>query len=218
MATHKDPKLLKTPQLVAFLEKAALVYRQGSPLIDDDIYDHVYLAELQRRDPDHPFLHQVEIEPDFGSERLKHPEAMLSTDKSYSIEETQKWVDRIIRQAKKINIEESEISVIVTAKLDGLAAMHREDSLLVTRGDGTYGNDITSAFSKGVVDSGNGILGVGELVMTTDYFETHLKSLGYAHPRNICVGLVNSDEVNEDFLPALQDGVVRFVPYSTLNR
>jgi len=218
MATHKDPKFLSIPQLVAFLEKAALAYRQGSPLIDDHTYDHVYLAELQRRDPDHPFLHQVEIEPDFGSERLKHPEAMLSTDKSYSIEETQKWVDRIIRQAKKINIEESEISVIVTAKLDGLAAMHREDSLLVTRGDGTYGNDITSAFSKGVVDSGNGILGVGELVMTTDYFETHLKSLGYAHPRNICVGLVNSDEVNEDFLPALQDGVVRFVPYSTLNR
>ena len=85
MATHKDPKLLKTPQLVAFLEKAALVYRQGSPLIDDHTYDHVYLAELQRRDPDHPFLHQVEIEPDFGSERLKHPEAMLSTDKSYSL-------------------------------------------------------------------------------------------------------------------------------------
>ena len=218
MATPTDPKLLKTPQLVAFLEKAALAYRQGSPLIDDHAYDHVYLAELQRRDPDHPFLHQVEVEPDFGSRRLKHPEPMLSTDKSYSIEETQKWVDRIIKEAKKINIEASKINVIVTAKLDGLAAMYREDGLLVTRGDGAYGNDITSVFAKGVVDTGNGVFGVGELVMTTDYFETHLKSLGYAHPRNICVGVVNSDEVNEDFLQALKDGMVRFVPYSTLDR
>ena len=96
--------------------------------------------------------------------------------------------------------------------------MLREDQLLVTRGDGIHGNDITSSFDKGVVDAGNGISGVGELVITADYFEAHLKNLGYAHPRNICVGVVNSDEVNEDFVKALKDGAVRFVPYSTLNR
>ena len=53
--TDQDPKLWKTPELVTFLEKAVSAYRQGSPIIDDDTYDHIYLAELQRRDPDHPF-------------------------------------------------------------------------------------------------------------------------------------------------------------------
>ena len=130
---------------------------------------------------------------------------MLSTEKSYSVDETRKWVTRILKEANKQDIDEIDIRIMVTAKLDGLAAMLREDKLLVTRGDGIHGKDISSSFAKGVVDAGNGIFGVGELVMTTDYFEAHLKNLGYAHPRNICVGVVNSDEVNEDFEKALKD-------------
>ena len=76
----QDPKLWKTPKLITFLKKASLAYRQGSPLIDDDTYDHIYLAELQRREPEHPFLNKAEVEPDFGSRRLKHPVPMLSTE------------------------------------------------------------------------------------------------------------------------------------------
>ena len=216
--SDRDLKLWTTPKLVSFLEKASLAYRQGSPIIDDDTYDHFYLAELQQRDPLHPFLNNIEIEPDFGSDRLKHPEPMLSIEKSYSVDETKKWVTRILKEANRQAIDEVDISVIATAKLDGLAAFYREDNLLSTRGDGIHGNDITSCFDKGVVNVGKGVPGIGELVMTTDYFETNLKKLGYAHPRNICVGVVNSDEVNEDFIKALKDGVIRFVPYSTLDR
>jgi DNA ligase (NAD+) len=143
---------------------------------------------------------------------------MLSTEKSYSIEETQKWIERIKKEASKNNINPNALSIIVTAKLDGLAAMRREDGLLASRGDGIHGNDITSVFDKGVVDAGKGISGVGELVMETEYFDKHIKKLGYAHPRNICVGVVNSDEVNKDFIQALKDKAVRFVPYTTLDR
>ena len=78
--SNRDPKLWTTPKLVSFLQKASLAYRQGSPIIDDDTYDHLYLAELQQRDPLHPFLNNIEIEPDFGSDRLKHPEPMLSIE------------------------------------------------------------------------------------------------------------------------------------------
>ena len=146
IANDQNLKLWKTTKLVSFLEKAALAYHKGSPKIDDDTYDHIYLAELKRRDPNHPYLSKVGIQQDIGSLRLKHPEPMLSLEKSYSIEETKKWVTRILKEANKKDIDESEIKVIATAKLDGLAAMHRDDGLLATRGDGTHGNDITSAF------------------------------------------------------------------------
>ena len=142
--TDQDLKSWKTPKLVSFLEEASLAYREGSPIIDDDTYDHVYLAELQQRDPEHPFLNKIEIEPEFGGDRLKHSEPMLSIEKSYSIEETQKWVNRVLKEASKHAIVEDDIRVIATAKLDGLAAVYREDGLLATRGDGNYGNDITS--------------------------------------------------------------------------
>ena len=216
--TKQDPKLWKTSKLVSFLEEASLAYRNGSPIIDDDTYDHIYLAELRKRQPEHPLLNKIEEEPDFGTGRLRHSEPMLSIEKSYSVEETQKWVNRVLKEANKQTIDADEIRVIATAKLDGLAAVYREDVLLATRGDGTHGNDITSCFDKGVVNVGKGTTGVGELVMTTDYFEKNLKQLGYAHPRNICVGVVNSDEVNEDFIEALKDGAVRVVPYSTMDR
>ena len=94
--SDRDLKLWTTPKLVSFLKKASLAYRQGSPIIDDDTYDHLYLTELQKRDPLHPFLNNIEIEPDFGSDRLKHPDPMLSIKKSYSVDETKKWVTRII--------------------------------------------------------------------------------------------------------------------------
>jgi len=140
---NEAPISWSTTELVTFLEKAAMAYRQGAPLIDDDTYDHVYLAELERRDPEHPFLHQVEAEPYYGEERLKHPEPMLSTEKSYSIDETGKWVNRILAAAMNQQVAEVDVKVTVTAKLDGLAAMLRDDGLLVTRGDGAYGNNIT---------------------------------------------------------------------------
>ena len=107
--SDKSPKLWKTSKLVTFLERATLAYHQGSPLIDDDTYDHVYLSELQRREPDHPFLKKIEIEPDFGSGRLKHPEPMLSMEKSYSVDETRKWVTRILKEATKQGIDEIDI-------------------------------------------------------------------------------------------------------------
>ena len=89
-ANNQDPKFWKTAKLVTFLEKTALAYHKGSPEIDDDTYDHVYLAELKRRDPKHPYLNKIDIEQDSFSLRIKHPEPMLSLEKSYSIEETKK--------------------------------------------------------------------------------------------------------------------------------
>lgn len=44
-------------RLLAFLQLANLLYRGGEPLVDDAAYDFTYLAELRRRQPQHPFLH-----------------------------------------------------------------------------------------------------------------------------------------------------------------
>ena len=61
--TDQDLKSWKTPKLVSFLKEASMAYREGSPIIDDDTYDYIYLAELQRRDPEHPFLKKLSNQP-----------------------------------------------------------------------------------------------------------------------------------------------------------
>ena len=54
---------------------------------------------------------------------------MLSIEKSYTVDETKKWVTRILKEANKQSIDQIDITVIATAKLDGLAAFYREDNL-----------------------------------------------------------------------------------------
>ena len=55
-------------------------------------------------------------------------------------------------------------------------------------------------------------LGVGEIVIQKSYFEDHL-SERFEHPRNLCVGIVSADVVNDDAKIALEAGAVHFVPY-----
>lgn len=61
--TLPNSTTLSTDELVDVLIKANSAYRAGKPLISDLEYDHTYIAELKKRDPNHSFLNSVEPEP-----------------------------------------------------------------------------------------------------------------------------------------------------------
>lgn len=216
-AGQVTPAHLATETLVEFIQLANAEYRAGNPLIADERYDFEFLPELQKRDPAHPLLSAVEPEPldAFSGERIKHPEPMLSTDKAYTAEERSRFVDRLLKAAEELGIDPASVTVRVTPKLDGLAARF-DGKRLVTRGDGHYGFDVTRALERGVRQVGGYQVGVGELVMHQPYFESHM-ACEFEHPRNVMVGLVNADEVNEYAQAALEAGAARFVPYAELS-
>ncbi|MDZ4149497.1 MAG: DNA ligase, partial [Methylicorpusculum sp.] len=56
IAESRSADSLSDEVLVHFLETANLLYRSGCPFISDTDYDAVFLAELARRHPDHPYL------------------------------------------------------------------------------------------------------------------------------------------------------------------
>ena len=201
--------------LVALIERAEAAYRDGRPLVCSDTIFDTATSVLKKMAPKHPLLNKIGKEKWDGKKRVRHPESMLSTDKSWSIEDTRLWVASIRKKAEGEGIDPDGIEVRVTAKLDGLAAMLREDGRLVTRGDGTYGYDISIAFERGVIDKGNGTPGVGEVVMDQEYFDGHLTD-SYSHPRGVCVGVVKAETLNDDFKPMLDAGAVHFTPYTTL--
>jgi len=62
IATQADPQQLIDEQLLEFLQVCNALYRSGEPLISDADYDFVFLAELQKRHPHHPYLETVEPE------------------------------------------------------------------------------------------------------------------------------------------------------------
>lgn len=207
--TKADQK--KIEELVKRLEKHNDDYRRGMPTISDARYDEL-TEELRGLAPDHSFLGNVEPENFSEKVEVRHPKPMLSTEKAYTTEELERFVSRVEKEARLLGI--SNVEYRITPKLDGLAA--RDDGkIFATRGNGEVGYEISSAFTKGVVAVGGRGLGVGEIVCSRDYFDEHLADT-FEHPRNMVVGIVTSDNVNESSKQALQDEAVRFVPYSTL--
>lgn len=198
-------------RLVKRIEQFNAAYRGGLPLVTDQQYD-LLVEQLRELDPEHPFLRQVEPESFSGKREVRHPVPMLSTEKAYTPEDLQRFVARVSKEAAEIGV--TNVRYRVTPKLDGLAG--RDDgTVFATRGNGESGYEVSSAFAKGMVPVGGRGLGVGEMVMVLSYFREHLAGK-FEHPRNLVVGIVSSDTVNEQARQALLDGVVRFVPYATL--
>ncbi len=198
-------------QLAAQLEAYNAAYRSGEPLVDDATYDAL-VEQLRRLDPYHPYLKAVEPEAFPGRAEVRHPSPMLSTDKAYTDAQLERYVARVQKEADAAGLQ--EVLFRVTPKLDGLAG--RDDGqVFASRGNGFVGYDITDAFAKGVVPLGGRGQGLGEIVVVLSYFEKQLADK-FEHPRNMVVGIVSSDTLNVDAQQALEEGMVRFVPYSQL--
>lgn len=193
------------------LKECNAAYRSGSPLISDREYDEL-VEELRRLDHQHPFLHTVESETFGLRKQVRHPVPMLSTEKAYTRDDLVRFVTRVRKAAAALEI--ADLIFRVTPKLDGLAG--RDDGkIFATRGNGETGYEISSAFKKGVVPIGGRGLGVGEIVIGKSYFEKNLAD-EFEHPRNMVVGIISSDTVNESAQKALKDRAVHFVPYVRL--
>jgi DNA ligase (NAD+) len=196
-------------ELIDLLNAYNKAYRQGAPMVSDAEYDTL-VEQLRELAPEHPFLKAVEPEQFTGRREVRHPTPMLSIEKAYTKEQLERFVARVQKEAEALGMD--SITFRLTPKLDGLAG--RDDgSVFVTRGNGEVGYEISSALAKGVVPIGGRGQGVGEIVVVKSYFDQHMAEF-FEHPRNMVVGIISSDTLNENATSALNDGVVHFVPYS----
>jgi DNA ligase (NAD+) len=196
-------------ELVDLLTAYNQAYRQGSPVVTDAAYDAL-VEQLRTLAPEHPFLKAVEPEQFPGRQEVRHPTPMRSIEKAYTREQLERFVARVQKEADALGLE--SVTFRLTPKLDGLAG--RDDGrVFATRGNGRVGYEISSAFEKGVVPVGGRGRGVGEIVVVKSYFDERMADY-FEHPRNMVVGIISSDTLNENSIIALNDGMVRFVPYS----
>lgn len=122
----------KIKQLEKEIIKHKNLYYQGKPEISDFEYDKIE-EELRNLDPENEVL-KIVGSMIFGSEKIPHDTKMLSLNKTYKLEELIKWQD-----AKP---------VISTFKIDGsscsITYRNGKFELAKTRGDGKFGENITS--------------------------------------------------------------------------
>ena len=216
IAAQASPSQLSDQELLEFLKIANALYRSGNPLISDAIYDAVFLAELQKRNPHHPYLETVEPEKAFTGKTVALPEPMLSTEKTYSKSGIEKWLSRLEKAADVCNIDFSTLIIRATPKLDGYAA-YDDGTVLYTRGDGRKGTDISRVFERGLIVGGNGKRGqgAGEIVVSQTYFNKHLADY-FENSRNFQASIIKEKELEHHTLKAIQNHAAVFFPFSQL--
>lgn len=122
----------------------------NSPVISDYEFD-VLFGELQALENEHPEIltpdsptQRVGGQPAERFERVPHPAPILSLGNAYDAGEVRAWFERILKLDDRV--AGSDFSV--EPKLDGLTVvLHYEDGVFTmgsTRGDGEYGEDITT--------------------------------------------------------------------------
>ncbi len=187
---------------------AAAYYDGGTSALDDDSYDRLVraIAAYEERHPDHvlPDSPVGKVAGGAVEGDVPHTQPMLSLDNVFSDEEFTAWTASV---ARRIGHEVTRWNV--QPKLDGLAiaARYRDGRLrqLVTRGDGTAGEDVSRAI--GTVEGLPKVLAEpvtlevrGEVLMTTAQFEyanqvrTEHGGEPFANPRNAAAGTLRAKD------------------------
>ena len=130
-------------KLIEKIVEANKAYRQGAPILSDQDYDDL-LESLKSEMSEEEYeafvatLNEGTIEKNLDG-KVKHPSIMGSLEKLKAEE------PEIVKKWIKENVEHS---LSVSAKVDGISsrAEYRNGKLvsLTTRGDGYFGQDITS--------------------------------------------------------------------------
>lgn len=124
-----NSRILELEQLII---KHKNLYYQGKAEISDEQYDALE-NELKTIDANNPVLEIVGSQT-FSGEKIEHANKMLSLNKTYKLDELVKW--------------KGEHDVLSTFKIDGSScSVIYEKGLMVlakTRGDGRFGENITS--------------------------------------------------------------------------
>jgi DNA ligase (NAD+) len=211
-----DLSSVDNEKLIEFLEVVNILYRGGDQLISDGQYDFIFLEELKKREPGHPFLHTVEPEPVAEAKTVALPVRMLSTEKAYDYKAIERWAKRIAKATEECGINMDSLIFRATPKLDGYAA-YDDGQTLYTRGDGRRGTDITRAFERGlqVAEGGGRGLGAGEIVVSRSYFREHLAGY-FDNSRNFQASLIKEKELEAPAAEAIKQEKALFYPFALL--
>ncbi|MFC9842624.1 NAD-dependent DNA ligase LigA [Streptomyces sp. NPDC060223] len=187
---------------------AAGYYAGGTSVLDDDAYDRL-VRGIAAWEADHP----DQVLPDSPTGKVAggaaegdvpHTVAMLSLDNVFSAEEFAAWTASL---ARRIGHDVGQFSV--EPKLDGLAIAARYTrgrlTRLITRGDGTAGEDVSHAIGtiEGLPDVLTEPVTVevrGEVLMTAAQFEhaTEVRTAHggqpFANPRGASAGTLRAKD------------------------
>lgn len=204
----KEVKKFNIDELVKILRKLSdAYYNTGVSLVPDEIYDYIR-EELEKKDPENPFLFEVGAPIKGTKEKIRLPFEMGSLAKiKPDSEDLSRWVKKY------------KGSYVLSDKMDGASAQIYKDQTgkthFYSRGDGIEGQDISHLlniiFTKDQIKNlpiGTSVR--GELIISKNNFKKVSSYMKNA--RNAVSGLVNSKTVDMKLAK-----ITDFIAYAILN-
>ena len=179
-------------ELVEKLLKAKEQYYNNCSVMSDEAFDELE-DQLRDLDPNNKYFSIVGTNVK-GSSNIKHKIPMLSCGKAKTVEEVEKWLE-------KINLIDTQ--VCISPKYDGLSftAKYENGKLqyLATRGDGLEGESFTDkaqyiSDAKLKIDYTEPLEVRGEIIIKKEFQNKFTGPL-----RNSCVGLIKRKDFSDLF-------------------
>lgn len=201
---------------VAALSEAADAYYNGTGLLMADTDYDLGVTRIEATEtiyPDWKVSHTLTgaVAAGTGVGDVPHSVRMLSLDKAHTLDAVSAWWNR--------TVSGGNVDVTLEPKLDGIAIAARYENghrtLVLTRGDGTAGEDVTARIPTATVglpetvDVTDSFEVRGELVFTRDQFEAANKfRVGEGKPefvnaRNALAGSIRREDLPADVRPAV---------------
>lgn len=171
-----------------------LYYNSNSELITDSVYDTL-LDIFKQRFPNNNLLKTIGA-PINSNEKVKLKYHMGSMDKIKEKKQIKNFIER-----------NGYNEYIITDKLDGISGLllyNNGKIYLYSRGDGTYGKDISYLvpYIKTIPKLYDDNIEVrGELIVSKENFKKY--SSIYSYPRSIVNSIVNSKSINSEILKCI---------------
>jgi DNA ligase (NAD+) len=207
----KDYEKMEPKKLEKFLREANELYRNGAPIISDEIYDYL-IDLLKEKDPTNTFLTEI------GAPVVDEKTKAVLPYKMFSL-------DKVKNEENPLRLWRSKFpgNIVVSDKLDGnsgLLYIKDKKIYLYTRGNGEIGQDISylvpyisffrnDKLKNFVLDNYNEFAIRGELILSKDDWKTiKAKYPELSNDRNTVAGTLNAKSPNYDILKK-----IRFVAY-----
>jgi NAD-dependent DNA ligase len=186
-------------------------YREGTPLVSDEIYDYLFDI-LKERNPTSSFFKEI------GAPLTDEKNKAILPYKMFSL-------DKVKNEEGPLRLWRSKFpgDIVVSDKLDGnsgLLYIKDKKIYLYTRGNGEIGQDISylvpyisifkhDKFKQFVLENYNEFAVRGELILSKDDWKNiKVKYPEFSNDRNTVAGTLNAKSPNHDVLKK-----IRFVAY-----
>lgn len=192
------------------------MYRIGTPIIEDNVYDY-YLDKLKQlvSDTEYNTFRESLFDVVVTSEKITHPYIMGSLEK-IKAEDTSSVAEWVA--------ENKSNDYLLMAKIDGMSCCLCYKNGVIryaaSRGDGVIGENITikatsiSNIPTNILTDDEEYYVRGEIVMPTEQFDelNSVTNNKYKNPRNATVGIIGQKQTDYELI----NDYIKFYPYEIM--